>query len=86
MVKDKHLGGVQLNAPMQGTIHDHTGYVDKDEITDEFLNLLNVNNWYVGIPHFALIDPEGKIVDAFFYRASDKKAAEYISELFDLKS
>lgn len=75
MVVQKELENIQLIAPFQG-------HPDRDDIDDEFINLLYVNAYYLGIPHYALIDPTGKIIDAFFYRPSNPKTATYISKLF----
>lgn len=66
---------VQLHAPWQG-------YPERNEITDEFFKLIHLNGWYVGIPHYTLIDPEGKIVMARFYRDFDK-AKVFITQLLD---
>jgi len=75
MVAQKELlGKNQLNAPLQG-------YADKDNIDDKFMKLLYVNSYSIGIPQFALIDPEGHIIDAFFYRPSNPKTEKYLSDL-----
>ncbi len=74
MVTDKDLGEVQLFAPTKG-------YLEENLINDEFMNLVYLNSYYLGIPHYLLIDPEGKIVDTFFYRPSNKKGEKYIAEL-----
>lgn len=74
MVANKHLSNTQLFSPVQG-------YPEKDPITYPFSNLIYLNSYYLGIPHYALIDPAGKIVDAFFYRPSNKKTGEYLSDL-----
>ena len=76
MVDKKGLTNVQLFAPAQG-------YPEKDDITDPFMNLVYLNSYYLGIPHYTLLDPEGKIVDAFFYRPSNKKCEKYIAELLN---
>lgn len=68
------LGKNQLNAPLQG-------YADKDNIDDKFMKLLYVNSFSIGIPQFALIDPKGHIIDAFFYRPSNPKTEKYLSNL-----
>lgn len=74
MIVQQELNNIQLFAPFQG-------YPDKEDIDDDFIKLLYVNAYYLGIPHYALIDPDGKIVDAYFYRPSNSKAEEFISEL-----
>lgn len=74
MVAAKGLSNTQLFSPVQG-------YPEKDTITDPFSKLIYLNSYYLGIPHYALIDPAGKIVDAFSYRPSNKKTEEYLSEL-----
>lgn len=75
MVAQKGLKNTQLLAPFQG-------YPDKDVIDDAFMQLAYVNAYYLGIPHYTLIDPEGRIVDTFFYRPSNPKAATYLARLF----
>lgn len=69
---------VQVIAPGQG-------YPEKNAITDPFAKLVHLNGWYVGIPHYTLIDPEGKIVKARFYR-DFSKAKEFISNVLDDKA
>jgi len=75
MVAQKELENIQLFAPFQG-------HPDKDTLDDDFMKLLYVNAYYLGIPHYALIDPNGKIIDAYFYRPSNPKTKEFMSELF----
>ncbi|WP_299363271.1 TlpA disulfide reductase family protein [Winogradskyella sp.] len=74
MVNQKKLKNIQLLAPFQG-------HPDKDAIDDDFMKLLYINTYHLGIPHYALIDPNGKIVDAFFCRPSNPKTEKYLSEL-----
>ena len=76
MVVQKELSNTQLFAPSQG-------YQEKVNITDEFMKLTYVNSYYLGIPHFLLIDPEGKIIDTYTYRPSNKKTKENISKLLE---
>lgn len=74
MVEKKELNNIQLFSPYQG-------YPEKDNIKDPFLKLVYLNSYYLGIPHYTLLDPEGKVVDAFFYRPSNNKIEKYISDL-----
>ncbi|MGB0524833.1 MAG: TlpA family protein disulfide reductase [Flammeovirgaceae bacterium] len=74
MVAEKELHNLQLFSPFQG-------YPDKDDLDDAFITLLYVNAYYLGIPHYALIDPTGKVIDAYFYRPSNPKTAPYLSKL-----
>ena len=48
-----------------------------------FLNALNVNSYWFGIPQFALIDPNGRIVDAFTYRPSHGTLDGYLRQLLN---
>ncbi len=76
MVVQKELHTIQLFSPFQG-------YPDKDTIEDDFMKLVYVNAYYLGIPHYTLIDPNGRIVDTYFYRPSNPKTAAYISEVLN---
>ncbi|MEL7121621.1 MAG: TlpA disulfide reductase family protein [Bacteroidota bacterium] len=76
MIADKKLTNPQLIAPTQG-------YPEKDEIEDEFMKLVYLNSFYVGIPHYVLIDPDGKIVDTFFYRPSNVEGEKYLAMLLN---
>lgn len=74
MVAQKELENIQLIAPF-------LGHPDRENIDDEFMKLLYVNAYWLGIPHYALIDPNGKIIDAYFYRPSNPKTEKYLSDL-----
>ncbi|MDG2450878.1 MAG: TlpA disulfide reductase family protein [Saprospiraceae bacterium] len=74
MVVNKELKNVQLLAPSQG-------YPEKNDINDAFMKSVYLNSYYLGIPHYALINPEGRIIDAFFYRPSNKKGEQYLSKI-----
>ncbi len=74
MVDEKELTNIQLISPFQG-------YPEKDKIDDPFIKLVYVNSWFLGIPHYTLIDPEGKIFNTYFYRPSNSKLEKYLSEL-----
>lgn len=76
MVIEKELDNIQLLAPYQG-------FPDVDDIDDEFINLVYVNAYNLGIPQYTLIDPDGKIIDAFFYRPSNPKTKDYFSKLIE---
>ncbi len=70
-VKTKDIKGIQLN-------------VDEDtKENDPFLSALNVNSYWLGIPQYALIDPDGRVISAMVPRPTDPRLDELLSSLLD---
>ena len=75
MVVNKELKNVQLFAPSQGG-------PEKNDINDAFMKLVYLNSYYLRIPHYALINPEGRIIDAFFIGLLIKKENNIFPKYF----